>query len=174
MSMYRFPMAIATNYLKKYLNIGDMTKANAQILEATNGMLTNSAGDLIKMTIFDPNLNPESIYYPAYNYSFIANNSQTNIDLFYTILSSVSSLNQPYVNRTSLEFRKYYSYLKPAYDNMMNTTKNRLHTTFSSIFIKSVNKLIGIMIIQGILPVVFLVVALCILRFFTRKMTNIL
>ena len=111
-------MAIATNYLKKYLNIGDMTKANAQILEATNGMLTNSAGDLIKMTIFDPNLNPESIYYPAYNYSFIANNSQTNIDLFYTILSSVSSLNQPYVNRTSLEFRKYYSYLKPAYDNM--------------------------------------------------------
>lgn len=131
MSMYRFPMVIATNYLKKYLSIGNITKANAQIQTATNGMLTNSAGSLIKITIFDPNLNPETIYYPDYNYPFLANDSKSNIDLFYTIVSSVSSLNQSYVNRTSPEFRRFYSYLKPSYDHMMNTTKNRLHSTFS-------------------------------------------
>jgi hypothetical protein len=64
MSMYRFPVILGTNYLKKFLNIGNMTKVDAQIQTATNGMLANSAASIIKMTIFDPNLNPNAIYYP--------------------------------------------------------------------------------------------------------------
>lgn len=68
----------------------------------------------------------------------------------------------------------FNSYLKPAYDTMMNTTKNRLHSTFANIFNSSVDKQIELMVCQLILTIVALVLALCILHSLTNKMESIL
>jgi hypothetical protein len=40
--MYRFPMVLATTYMKSFLNVGNQTKVKSQIASATNGILTNS------------------------------------------------------------------------------------------------------------------------------------
>lgn len=43
--------------------------------------------------------------------------------------STIASLTlQLPVNRTGRDFQTFNSYLKPAYDSMMNTTKFRLHS----------------------------------------------
>jgi hypothetical protein len=53
MSMYRLPIALNVNYIKKFLNIGNMTIINNMIQSGTNEMLKNSAAETIKMTLFD-------------------------------------------------------------------------------------------------------------------------
>jgi hypothetical protein len=75
--MYRFPVVLATNYMKNFLNVGNQTKIVAQIQTATTSFLTSAQTDLTKITIFDKSLNPSSTYYPYYNYSFLANQSQS-------------------------------------------------------------------------------------------------
>jgi hypothetical protein len=39
MLMYRYPMALANNYIKSFLNVGNQTKINNQLNTATNNML---------------------------------------------------------------------------------------------------------------------------------------
>lgn len=49
------------------------------------------------------------------------------------MVSTISSLNNTVINSTGPEFQRFNAYLKPAYDNMMNTTKYRLHEKFKEI-----------------------------------------
>lgn len=101
MSMYRYPVVLGISYMKNFLNIGNIVKVNGQIQFATNNMLISTASKPTKTTIFDESLNPNRMYYPYYNYSFLQNDSLSGIDLFYTMVSAISSLNQTYINRTS-------------------------------------------------------------------------
>lgn len=64
MSMYRFPVVLATNIIKNFLKVGNQTKIAAQIRTATNGFITSSQSELTKITLFDQTLNPTSTYYP--------------------------------------------------------------------------------------------------------------
>lgn len=64
MSMYRFPVVLATNIMKNFMNVGNQTKIAAQIKTATNGFIANSQSDLTKITLFDQTLNPPNTYYP--------------------------------------------------------------------------------------------------------------
>jgi len=69
--MYRFPMVLATNYMKSFLNVGNQTKINSQIATATSSMLAASKQTITMKTMFDPTLNLPSNYAPYYNYSDI-------------------------------------------------------------------------------------------------------
>ena len=42
MSMYRLPFFLGTNYMKKFLKIGNTTKVNSMIASVTNQFLQNS------------------------------------------------------------------------------------------------------------------------------------
>lgn len=125
--MYRYPMALNANYIKKFLNIGNQTKINSIIESNTNNMIAAAASISTKSTLFDSIFNADTIYYPYYSYSFLSNDSLKAIDLLYTMVSAVSSLNTPAIDLTNHEYERFNAYLKPAYDTMMNTTKYNLH-----------------------------------------------
>ena len=101
MAVYRFPVILSTNYLKSILKVGNQTKVTQQIQAATTNFINSAKDPITKITLFDESLNPYNKYYPYYNYSFLANDSLTQIDLFYTIGSCISSLNKLPVNQTS-------------------------------------------------------------------------
>jgi hypothetical protein len=67
--MYRFPMVLATAYMKSFLNVGNQTKIKSQIASATSGILTNSKQSITLKTLFDPTLNLPSNYGSYYNYN---------------------------------------------------------------------------------------------------------
>ncbi len=101
MAVYRFPVILSTNYMKSILKVGNQTKVTQQIQAVTNNFINSAKDPITKVTLFDESLNPYNKYSPYYNYSFLANDSLTQIDLFYTIGSCISSLNKLPVNQTS-------------------------------------------------------------------------
>jgi len=62
--MYRFPMNLATNYIKSFLNVGNQTLVNNLISSSTSGMELLSSQSLSLQTIFDPTINIPSNYGP--------------------------------------------------------------------------------------------------------------
>jgi hypothetical protein len=137
-------------------------------------MLAISSSGQIRSTLFEGSLNPETKYYPYLKYPFLINDSKDNIDLFYTILSSLSTLNQPSVNRTSPDFQRFISYLKPAYDIMMNTTKYRLHNTFEEVFKQSLTMQKIFIVFHFAFLALFGIILLYLCRNFMRKVKNII
>lgn len=174
MGMYRFPIILTTNYMKYFLGIGNATKVNAQIQSSSNNFLNNFNLELTQITIFDKLLNPPNTYTPYYNYSFLNDQRYNQVDLFYMIGSTISSLYKAPVNQTNREFQRLNSYLKPSYDNMMNTTKFALHRQFGNIFDSCINNQILFIVLQGGLFLIFLVVLFTCVHKFIVKMRDIL
>jgi hypothetical protein len=139
MNMYRFPIILATNYMKSFLNVGNPTKVAAQIQSSSTNFFNGFNLELTQITIFDKHLNPPNNYTPYYNYPFLNNQTYNQVDLFYMIGSTIASLYKAPINQTSHEFQRLNSYLKPSYDNMMNTTKFLLHEQFGNIFDSCIN-----------------------------------
>jgi hypothetical protein len=82
------------------------------------------------MTLYDINLNPPRLYYPFKNNSINKGIGYDQIDIFYAVADSISSLSIIPSNRTTRDFIQIHQYLVPSYDNMINTTKYRLHSQF--------------------------------------------
>lgn len=51
----------------------------------------------------------------------------SNTDVFYLIQSCITTLKSRVPKRTTHEFVMFNSYIKPAYDSVMNATKHQLH-----------------------------------------------
>lgn len=90
------------------------------------------------------------------------------------IASTISSLYKAPVNQTSPEFQTLNSYLKPSYDNMMNTTKFALNQQFGNIFDSCINNQILFIVLQSGLFCIFLVVLFTCIHKFIAKMREIL
>lgn len=79
-----------------------MAKVNATIVSATSLFLENSNNNTIKETLFDESLNiPDTYYSYDNNNSINFASNLSHIDLFYSIVSSISTLSLTSVNRTS-------------------------------------------------------------------------
>ena len=130
MNMYRFPVVLGTNYMKSFLNVGNAKTVASQIASATSSMQTYTSLPTTMKTLFDPTLVVPVTYSPYYQYPWMGNLTYNQIDLFYVIYSSISSLNQLPINRTGVEFQKFNSFLRPSYDAMMNSTKYQLQAKF--------------------------------------------
>jgi len=132
--MYRFPMALVKNYMKLFLNVGNQTKVMNQIGSATKSFQSFAAAPLTLQTLFDETLNVPAIYLPFQNNSINKGFSYNQIDLFYLIASSISSLSKFPINRTGYDFVMLNQYIKPSYDTVINGTKNKFHSSFQGIF----------------------------------------
>lgn len=174
MGMYRFPVILTTNYMKFFLGVGNATKVNAQIQSSSTDFLNNFNLELTQITIFDQLLNPPNTYAPYYNYSFLNNQKYNQVDLFYMIASTISSLYKAPVNQTSREFQRLNSYLKPSYDNMMNTTKFALHQQFGNILDSCIKSQLLFTFLQCGLFFLFLVGLFTCAHRFIAKMRDIL
>lgn len=172
--MYRFPVILTINYMKYFLNVGNATRVNAQIQASSNNFLNNFNLELTQITIFDQLLNPPNIYAPYYNYSFLKDQNYNQVDFFYMIGSTIASLHKAPVNQTSREFQRLNSYLKPSYDNMMNTTKFALHQRFGNIFDSCINNQLLFTVLQVGLFFLFLVMLFTCVHKFIAKMRDIL
>ena len=53
MNMYRFPVIIATNYMKSFLSVGNVAQVNRQIKTASTNFLTGASLQLTKKTLFN-------------------------------------------------------------------------------------------------------------------------
>jgi len=116
--------------MKSFLNVGNAKTVASQIASSTSSMQMYTSLSTTRKTLFDPTLVVPATYSPYYQYPWMGNLTYNQIDLFYIVYSSISSLNQMPINRTGLEFQKFNSFLKPSYDNMMNGTKYQLQATF--------------------------------------------
>lgn len=124
--------------------------------------------------MFEPSLNIASNYKPYYNYPDLSTIEYNHIDLFYEIVSGITSLGVLPINRTGLTFRKYNSYLKPAYDNLMNNTKLQLHSKFTDIFRQMTLKQLGFIVGQVIIFIVFIIIIFFNIRIFLERIKNVM
>jgi len=114
------------------------------------------------------------MYYPFRNNSINAGVGYNQIDIFYIISASISSLSAMPINRTGHDFLQLNQYLKPSYDIMINTTKYKLHSYFENIFTLMETKQIIFSLFQsGLFLAVTVFVSIQIYLYF-RKMEELL
>lgn len=130
LNLYRYPMALIKNYLKYYLNLGTQSKTVTQIQTATVQYIQFIQSPQTIITLYDTNLNSPGLYYPFKNNSINKGIGYSQVDIFYVIADSISSLSLISSNRSSRDFIQIHEYLVPSYDTMINTTKYRLHSQF--------------------------------------------
>jgi len=118
---------LVKNYMKYFLNVGNQTKVMNQIGSATKSFQGFASAPLTLQTLFDVSLNVPNYYSPHKNNSVNKGMSYDQIDLFYLIASSISSLNKFPINRTGYDFIQLNEYIKPSYDTIINGTKNKFH-----------------------------------------------
>lgn len=132
LNLYRYPMALIKNYLKYYLNLGTQSKTVTQIQTATVQYIQFIQSPQTIITLYDTNLNSPGLYYPFKNNSINKGIGYSQVDIFYVIADSISSLSLISSNRSSRDFIQIHEYLVPSYDTMINTTKYRLHSQFQN------------------------------------------
>lgn len=93
MRIYRFPMILNINYMRSYLNIGNQAKVNKTIILNTQLMKDAALEEKTLKTLFDPELYTHSQYTPSGFSTESLNLSYSHIDLFYTIVNSIVSMN---------------------------------------------------------------------------------
>ncbi len=102
--------------------------------------------------IFDKKINLPALYPPFASNPINEGIEYSNIDVFFIIVSSITTLRnkQPTVNNH--DFVLFDSYIKPGYDDLMNSTKRQLHNQISNNLEKlKHDQLILIAIISSIL-----------------------
>jgi len=123
--------------------------------------------------LFDPSITVSATYTPYFSYPNISNLSYNQIDLFSVIASSISSLNTFPINRTGTPFRNFNSYFYPAYSDMMNGTKYKLHQAFDDLFEWNKTVQIIFMVTQtGVVLIFLMIIFYCLVKF-KNKMNNI-
>jgi hypothetical protein len=124
-------------------------------------------------TLFDPVLNIPTRYYPHQYYVDTSLQSYDQIDIFYVIMSSISSLNTPSINRTSQEFKQFNAFLKPAYITMINSTRYQFHYTIQAMFASIQTRIIVFIIVQTVLFFIFIMIIFYYVHSALTKMKNI-
>jgi len=124
---YRYPIAIAINYIKQFLNITDQVQVNAKIRNFTLLMMQLSNDPMMINMLADQKTNPPTTYSPFVINSVNKGLSYDQIDIFYVVLACIMTLSdgKP-INRTGSEYVRLDSYLKQ-YIRMINGTKMQLH-----------------------------------------------
>jgi len=148
---------LVKNYMKYFLNVGNQTKVMNQIGSATKSFQGFASAPLTLQTLFDVSLNVPAMYYPNQNNSVNKGQAYNQIDLFYLIASSISSLSKFPINRTGSDFIQLNQYLKPSYDKIINNTKNVFHSSFQGIFSLMHMKQLAIAFIQGFIFLLIMV-----------------
>ena len=93
MRIYRFPMILNINYMRSYLNIGNQVKVNKTIVLNTQLMKDAALDEKTLKTLFDPALYTSSQYRPQGFSTEALNLSYSHVDLFYSIVNSIISMN---------------------------------------------------------------------------------
>ena len=101
----------------------------------------------------------------------MANHNLTfdQIDLFFEISSTIMTLKNLPIDRQQQDFKVFNSYIKPSYDNLINSTKVAFHQEFQSqlekIYLVEMYSLLGI----SFIALVFLVFLLFrVIKFLAR------
>lgn len=84
----------------------------------------------INKIVYDSIYNKDQMYGPYTPNEVNQNLSYNQIDLFFLIGQTVLGLATPPINRTSPDFKLFTSYIKPAYDKLINSTKYIFHYKF--------------------------------------------
>jgi hypothetical protein len=90
--------------------------------------------ELTIKALFTPAINPPNMYYPFRNDSFNEGIGYNQIDLIYFMMSNMETLKLLPVNLESQDFQNFDSYLTPAFDNLLNSTKYSFHREFIDFF----------------------------------------
>ena len=126
-------MALVKNYYKMILGIGNKATVSSQISQATATLGLYLSNILTIETLSDRTLNIPKMYGPFYNNSVNRGIQYNQIDLFYVVYSSIISLSkETSINRNGTNFKQLNSYLKPAYDEMINSTKLNFHVALQN------------------------------------------
>lgn len=87
----------------------------------------DSTTEIVHKAIFSPEINLKNSYAPdqtnAINEGIVYDSS----DIFYLISSCITTLSVTIPHPKDHEFVTFNSYIKPGYDQMMNSTKHQLH-----------------------------------------------
>lgn len=137
MTVYRLPILLNINYMRTILNIGNMTTIRAQIKSQTQLLLKLIGNPSVINTVYDKTLNKGQIFFPIPADQLNQNRSYNQVDIFYRIVSSISTLATLPVNRTCNSFRNLNSYLFPSFNTLMNNTKYAFHDNFQVLFANS-------------------------------------
>lgn len=125
-------------------------------------------------TIFDPTINIPNQYPPFTNNSINKGLIYNQIDLYFVIYSSMSSLNKFPINRTGNDFIQFDSYLIPSYSSMMNTTKINLDSSFRKLIYQIKMRQLAVSVSQ--IPFFIFAAIFCIYKIFIfrKKMDTII
>jgi hypothetical protein len=79
-------------------------------------------------TLFDPEINVPATFAPLVANQVNQNASYNQIEIYFMISSSITTLSaSAQIDATSSDFQMFHDYLRPGYDNMLNSTKSRFH-----------------------------------------------
>jgi len=133
LAAYRFPMAIAINYIKLFLKIGDPALCISKINSLTTQLVQLSSDPTMISLLTDGSINVPARYPPYVVNSANKGLAYDQIDIFYVVYSSVVTLSgNSSINRLGPEYVRLDSYLKQ-YNRMTNATKVQLHNQFNQL-----------------------------------------
>ena len=159
--------------MKLFLKVGNQTKVANQIKSQTSSVLKFVSDPLTLQTLFDQQLNVPNIYEPFQNDSFNKGLSYNQIEIYSVIVSSIVSLSKLPINRTDYNFKMLNMYLVPSYDNMVNSTKIKIHQNFQNTLSKMLSNQIAVGAVEfGIFVAMIVFVCSRVILYF-KKVTDI-